>query len=362
MKIEKRRKPNFVIASAVGLCVMGIGLYTLSTLAAGPVVNYEAEASNEVPEANVIDDPTASGSKAVRFGTDPTTIPDNSSPYRGKGIYNDGRLAAEGRAEAISSTPIAIWVGDWSNDPGGSVNGDVTAAESRGEIAAFVLYNIPGRDCGQYSAGGAGDSGAYRSWIDQIVNGIGQREAIIVLEPDALPQLECLNEGAKATRIGDMAYAVDAFTTKTKAYVYIDAGNASWKTPAEAAGLLQQVGINKVRGFSLNVSNFDFTADVAEYGDAVAALVGDKHYLIDTSRNGKGPTADRQWCNPPGRGLGVKPTTTPSLGKYVDAYLWIKTPGQSDGTCNGGPAAGQWFESYAQGLIANAVYDLPEQQ
>jgi len=77
--------------------------------------------------------------------------------------------------------------------------------------------------------------------------------------------------------------------------------------------------------------------------------------VIDTSRNGRGPTADNQWCNPPGRGLGKKPTTSTGVTN-VDAYLWIKRAGESDGNCNGGPAAGQWFESYAQMLIQNAVY------
>jgi len=39
----------------------------------------------------------------------------------------------------------------------------------------------------------------------------------------------------------------------------------------------------------------------------------------------------------------------------VDAYLWIKTPGESDGTCNGGPKAGQWWADYALGLARSAM-------
>lgn len=65
----------------------------------------------------------------------------------------------------------------------------------------------------------------------------------------------------------------------------------------------------------------------------------------------------RSGCNPPGRGLGVRPTAQTGQA-LIDAYLWIKTPGQSDGQCNRGiagattdpawggitdPAAGAWF-------------------
>ena len=83
--------------------------------------------------------------------------------------------------------------------------------------------------------------------------------------------------------------------------------------------------------------------------------------MIDTSRNGRGPKGN-EWCNPDGRGLGKKPTTSTGL-KNVDAFLWIKRAGESDGLkticgqgVDGAPVAGQWFESYAQMLIKNAQY------
>jgi endoglucanase len=95
---------------------------------------------------------------------------------------------------------------------------------------------------------------------------------------------------------------------------------------------------------------------------------GTTHFVIDTSRNGLGPwkpTAaypDAQdWCNPPGRGLGARPTADTG-NALVDAYLWAKVPGESDGSCNRGvsgsaidpewggtvdPAAGAWFPEQA---------------
>ena len=85
----------------------------------------------------------------------------------------------------------------------------------------------------------------------------------------------------------------------------------------------------------------------------IADQLGGKPFVVDTSRNGNGTTADTQWCNPRGRAVGEPPLTPPSDPR-VDAYLWIKVPGESDGECNGGPAAGQWWPSVAIELARNA--------
>ncbi|MGO4421684.1 glycoside hydrolase family 6 protein, partial [Streptomyces sp. MCAF7] len=58
------------------------------------------------------------------------------------------------------------------------------------------------------------------------------------------------------------------------------------------------------------------------------------------------------WCNPKGRALGETPTVRTGDGA-VAAYLWIKRPGESDGTCKGGPKAGQWWPRYALDLARN---------
>jgi endoglucanase len=109
--------------------------------------------------------------------------------------------------------------------------------------------------------------------------------------------------------------------------------------------------VREIRGFSLNVSNFNPTAAEESYGDSVGALLHGKHYVIDTSRNGVG--AANTWCNPPGQALGVPPTADTG-NPLVDALLWIKPPVASDGTCNGGPPAGTFWLSYALSLAANA--------
>jgi endoglucanase len=114
---------------------------------------------------------------------------------------------------------------------------------------------------------------------------------------------------------------------------------------------LNSANIAGAAGFAINVSNFKTDADNQVYGDAVSAKTGNKHYVVDTSRNGNGP--GDTWCNPAGRALGQKPT----LGSgNLDAYIWVKYPGQSDGTCNGGPSAGTWWPDYALGLAQRAAY------
>ena len=120
-------------------------------------------------------------------------------------------------------------------------------------------------------------------------------------------------------------------------------------------------GIGFADGFSLNVSNFHTAETNTAYGQALAGLLGGKRFVIDTSRNGLGGSDPYDWCNPAGRALGT-PATAITGHPLVDAYLWIKRPGESDGTCNGGPAAGGWWGEYALGLAARmpaALASLP---
>jgi len=273
----------------------------------------------------------------------------------GQGLYVSPSYANAGRPAALASQPIAEWYGDWTPTPKNSVNTLVSNATSQKKLAQIVAYDIPHRDCGSYSAGGAKDAATYKTWIRDIAAGIGNREAIVILEPDALAQMDCLGSGDQNERVSLISDAVNVFKAQTKAYVYVDAGTSAWIGADDMASRLSRSNVANARGFALNVSNFQTNASSTSYGNTVSSKVGNKPYAIDTSRNGRGPTSDNQWCNPPGRGLGKKPTTSTGVTN-VDAYLWIKRAGESDGTCNGGPAAGQWFESYAQMLIQNAVY------
>lgn len=348
MVIRTNRSYRLPLSLAVAVGVFMVGIYSYTTLATSFSASREAEAAR----------PNTSLESSVTEPSEPSARP---AGLLGAQLYTDPSLTEAGRPEPIASTPSAVWLGDWSADVAAETDSIVSAASQQNKLAAFVLYNIPKRDCGLYSAGGADDSAQYRRWVDQFVVGLGQRPAIVILEPDALLQLDCLSESGQAARIADLNYAITSLASKTAAMTYVDAGNNTWKPADVVAVLLRQLELTKLAGFALNVSNFGYTKTVADYGDQIARQLGGLRYVIDTSRNGNGPAANNAWCNPDGRALGAAPTTMPDYGQFVDAYLWIKTPGESDGECNGGPAAGQWYEDYAQMLIANAAANQARQ-
>ena len=186
-----------------------------------------------------------------------------------------------------------------------------------------------------------------------LAEGIGDRKAVVILEPDALALLDCLPEPQRSTRVGLIRDAAEVLDRLPNVSVYVDAGNPNWVEAAEMARRLERAGISEADGFSLNVSSFYGTAENVRYGENLSRLTGGKHFVVDTSRNGRGPAPDGEWCNPPDRALGDLPTTDPER-ETVDAYLWIKPPGESDGTCNGGPPAGNWWPDYALDLARRA--------
>lgn len=251
--------------------------------------------------------------------------------------------------DRIARQPTAHWIGGWARDLRGEVNRLASFASSNGEVPVLVAYNIPNRDCGGHSAGGDRDAGAYGRWIRDFASGLRGRRTIVVLEPDALGHLECLDHDAQEERLAMLRDAVGVLKDNG-ATVYVDAGNARWVRPDVMADRLRRAALERADGFSLNVSNFVPTPESVRYGERVAALTGNKHFIIDTSRNGLGRKGD--WCNPRGQALGAFPTTQTG-NALVDGYLWIKAPGQSDGRCNGGPAAGIFWTEYALELARN---------
>jgi endoglucanase len=308
-------------------------------------------------------------------GAPPTgTIPAGSSdPFTNERFYVEPNSAAArteqewsaaGRSgEAaliakIAAQPSAEWFGDWSYGHGGTagdVNWWVSAATAAGTLPVLVAYDIPWRDCSQSSSGGASDAAAYRQFINGMAEGIAHRKTVVILEPDALAELTCLSANQQATYYSLLSYAVAHLSESPAVSVYLDAGNAGWQSASTMAARLRQADVSGARGFSLNVSNFDTTSSESAYGTAIDhELGGTAHFIIDTSRNGQGPAPGGAWCNPPGRGLGT-PSTSATGNSLIDAFFWVKRPGQSDGTCNGGPSAGTWWPEYALGLAENAV-------
>jgi endoglucanase len=252
----------------------------------------------------------------------------------------------------IAAAPQAKWFGSWNTNVRADVDAATTTITNAGAVPLFVAVNIPQRGCARL---GSNDATRYRQWIDAFVAGIGGRSAIVILEPDALGGMDCLSASGQKLRFDLLAYAVKSLSANAKVSVYLDAGNPEWQTAATMAARLQKAGIASAAGFALNVANFFTTSSNVTYGQQLSALVGGKHFVIDTGRNGLGPTADRQICNPDGRAIGDWPNTNPGVTS-VDAYLWIKVPGESDGTCRGNPPAGTWMPEYALGLAKRATY------
>lgn len=367
-------------------------------------------------------------------------------------------LAFQGKVEdalhilEMVETPQAVW---FNGGTPKSIRQDVRAtvhrAAKRRSVPVLVAYNIPFRDCSQYSAGGATSVAEYQAWIDAFAAGIGNERAVVILEPDSIGIIPWYKqfrglpseaasyewcqpaEGSSAVsadeRFTMLNYAVDALKAKANVKVYLDGTHSGWLGSGDAAHRLVQAGVVRADGFYLNASNYQAQPQLEKYGTWISkciwfgtqgswgidhfdwcasqyypATAGDfatwplsdqwyidnvenqswvpypgdaglQRFVVDTSRNGQGPwvaPADhpvgdpQDWCNPPGRGLGLRPTASTG-NALIDAYLWIKIPGQSDGQCFrwttgpldpvrnvADPAAGLWFPDMALELTSNA--------
>ncbi len=129
-----------------------------------------------------------------------------------------------------------------------------------------------------------------------------------------------------------------------------------------------------------NIATWGYTDEW--YQNNMGAAVAATHFLVDTSRNGQGPLnvsiyaaapynqpssvistlSGGSWCNPPACGLGTHPMANTGVS-LLDAYLWVKTPGQSDGTCDTAGGARAWdYTDYTQAgwptdATGQAVFD-----
>lgn len=330
-------------AALVGAVVTFAGVSSASAHTAGP--NSPATNSSRASA------PSASTLAGLRLYVDPSS---NAMAQARK--WQGSRKREAEIMRVIAEQPMANWFNGWQKDVKRAADALLDAAQKSGSVATLVAYNIPQRDCGSYSAGGSNNADAYKKWIRNFADGIGRRRAIVILEPDALAGMSCLSPSDRQRRTDLIADAVDVLKSRTQAVVYIDGGHSSWIGASEMAQRLKSANIARADGFALNVSNFQTTASSTSYGNKVSAMVGGKHYVIDTSRNGSG-TNNNEWCNPKGRSLGQAPTINTGSA-LVDAYLWIKRPGESDGSCNGGPRSGQWWPEYALDLAERSPVQL----
>ncbi|HEY0908216.1 MAG TPA: glycoside hydrolase family 6 protein [Candidatus Paceibacterota bacterium] len=319
--------------------------------AAAPASGVTAAAT--APATNPVTNVVETVTNVISSLTSKLYVDPNNPALAQAKAWKSSRPADAAVMEKIGSQSSGIWLGNWNADVQSDVQNAVAAAKKQNASAVFVAYNIPGRDCGQYSAGGLSDKNAYVAWIKKIAAGIGSGDAIVILEPDAIALTDCLSDSQKTDRYSMISQAVEILSANSGTKVYIDAGHSGWVNASDMASRLSKAGVSKAAGFSLNVSNYVSTGENTTYGTAVSKLIGNKHFVIDTSRNGSG--SNGEWCNPSGRSLGQAPTLSTG-NSLIDAYLWAKKPGESDGNCNGGPNAGEWWPEYALGLAQRAGY------
>jgi endoglucanase len=359
-------------------------------------------------------------SPGTRFFVPP---PSDGAPQQVLQLLKSGDRKDAALITEMEATPRAVW---FTSGTPAQVQQQVrqTMAEAALEraVPALVAYDIPGRDCAQYSAGGALNQAAYQTWISGFAQGIGRGKAVVILEPDALGNLPS-NCGlpsstypfTDAERIAELQYAVSALERDPGVSVYLDGTHSAWQSVGTITQRLLEADVQQAQGFFLNVSNYQPTAELLDYGtwisDCIAMVtdasnayygnpaacasqyypatqsdfstwdlttqwyaqnmgdaVATTRFVTDTSRNGDGPDnmqkyasapydqpasvistlAAGNWCNPPGSGLGLRPTASTGV-LLLDAYLWVKTPGQSDGQCDSAGGVRAWnYTDYSQ--------------
>lgn len=285
--------------------------------------------------------------------------------YTAEGKTQDAALINK-----VAKQPSAIWlVGPSESDL--AANKDIaTVARTSAEAALqqtipiYIFYAIPRRDaCANYSKGGFLTPAEYSTWVDTIKDTL-VGDAVIILEPDALAhtdEINCINPQQRDERYSLLESTVQKLAEHPKVTaVYIDVGNSEWKpNPQELVEPLKKSGIDSARGISVNIASFVATQNTVVWSQRLVRMIGgNKGVAIDTSRNGKGVpdstvTGTARWCNPSGRGIGQQPTTN-VLTPHIDAYIWGKTIGESDGECFGNPPAGVFVPSLALELAKNA--------
>jgi endoglucanase len=197
--------------------------------------------------------------------------------------------------------------------------------------------------------------------VNTVVDGTGNRPAVFLLELDGIGSSACIQRhGGMPEWEAALRYEVDRFATLPHAVVYVEAGYSDGNSPKYTAGILNKIDIRRIRGFFTNDTHNAWTIDEIKWGEKISAMTHGAHFIVNTSSNGQGPLRNRHralngnenLCNPPGRGLGPRPTTSTGFPN-VDAFLWVHPPGNSSG-CGGGPPSGIFYPSYAEGLAARA--------
>jgi endoglucanase len=308
------------------------------------------------------------------------TAPTGGNPLAGARFFVDPRSGAATAAKSnpalnmIASQPGTSRFGKWSF--GSRYVPDIATGVSRyliraqeeepGTVPLLATYRVAYGHCGNWSDPPS-EQQAYHSFIEGFAQGIGSDPAVLFLEMDALITSPCLTPQGVTVRMNELSDAINVLTsTCPHLVVYLDAGAADALPAGDTANLLNRAGVAKIQGFFLNSTHFDWTSREIRYGERISRLTGGKHFVINTGENGRGPLVPKDvvhqgnevLCNPPGRGLGPKPTTSTGYPN-VDMFAWTSNPGESGGRCgDGAPPAGAYWPAYALMLVRNADFNV----
>jgi len=303
-------------------------------------------------DARGVDPAAPNPLRGLRWYVDPV-----EPAYRSyRSFFAQGRRHRAALMWQLAREPRFRWFGRWDHRVRRRVRNYLrcAAAVQPGAVPLMVVMRHQGKGCGGgYTGGGPAEDRRTRAWYRAFARAVGGARVVIGFEPDSLGTVDCLAPSRRDDRLKLLRYGVNVLSRLPGATIYLEAGASDWEPARRTAKQLRLIGIRKVRGFMLNATHHDWTRSNILHGLAIARRVGGKHFIVNTSFNGRGPIHIRAgrtrnvWCNPPNRGLGIAPTTSTGLS-LVDAYMWVNRPGYSAGACNGGPTpVGSWWPERA---------------
>ncbi|PKQ27074.1 MAG: hypothetical protein CVT64_01100 [Actinobacteria bacterium HGW-Actinobacteria-4] len=328
--------------------VRASALVTLTALALAACVTSERYVEPPVGESGVImwpdyGDFLVDGNKAIASVT----------AYR-----IDGDHERADTLMRIAGTAQARWVGAWMDDDrvANTTLGVFRAARDQDRIALIAFAGQPPLACEIDNLDAVRD--AYVSKVAASVRHFAEFsiEAWVILEPGAINDLEVCD--GRADHVEVMNAAIKALDDAGVG-VYVDATGARGWPAEEAAARLAQLDLSRVDGLLLGVGGYDLVEVERERGDAILDILADQRhthlsYIIDTARTGNG-TAGDETCNARGQAIGKAPRLVGD-GR-LEAYVWVKRPGESDGPCNTTVGEGEFAPDLAMELARNANPD-----
>jgi endoglucanase len=273
--------------------------------------------------------------------------------------------------QAIADQPETKRFGTWDGDPVRRLTQYLAraAAQQPGSVPLVGTYRLEHKSCGEASDSPAAIA-SYEAWYRRFAHGLGRRRVVVFLEIDALMTAGCLSHHGLDVRVTELRSAIGSLASAPNALVYVDGAAADVGNPRFYARVLRRIGVGRIEGVFTNGTHQDWTSKELAYGEQLARLVPDLRYVVNTATNGRGPLRPRNrvvhgntiHCNPPGRGLGPRPTTAvPARYPHLDAFAWVGQPGRSAGACSATPSpppSGTFWVDYALSLIAHADYRI----